>query len=626
MAKYYSSTLQKGSKGDEVKEWQNFLNSQGYGLSVDGDFGDNTYKATTEWQKKNGLGADGIVGKNTWSKAGYTPYSTISTPTAKPTISAAPTAPTFNTTATATPETKPLPDAPTYDTTSWDDTEKGKEASGAYESAKEAVNGYGDFTYEDYVESEAVKGAGDALNAHNANKPGEYQSQWQTQLDGLMNQIMNREKFSYDLNGDALYQQYKDKYIQQGKLAMADTMGQAAAMTGGYGSSYAQSVGQQAYQGQLDNLNDVVPELYAMALDKYNREGQDLYNQYGMVMDRENLDYGRYRDTVSDFLTERDYLQGRYDTERGFDYGKYVDDRNLDYTLHQDGYQKLLDALGIAQGDYYSGADMFHSEQATKNSVEGQKFNDAMSIWGAESDEAWRDYQASEDARQYANSLLQQGYQNEFGAWEANNDNAWKSAQWDEAARQYANEEAWRQKEWDLTNEQWNWQKSQAGSGGSGGSGGGGAIYNSDGTVKEGYTTTNESYFDKNGNFKKATFSRTDKDGNAVWIIDGKEVIRQQGANPYTGSVNPDTKNGTFSNGYQPNNVGGQKLTKSGITDTLNGVTQNVWKTPDGKLWIWDGTQNKYLQYANSTTKTTTGQKRATGGGGGGSRIAHTLN
>ena len=605
MAKYYSSTLQKGSKGNEVKEWQNFLNSQGYGLSVDGDFGDNTYKATIEWQKKNGLGADGIVGENTWSKAGYT---NISTPTSAPTISAAPTAPTFNTTATK---------KPTTDTTSWDDTTKGQAALGNYNSAKDKVNNYGDFTYEDYVMGEDAQGAKDALDAHNASKPGEYQSQWQSQLDALMGQIMNRDKFSYDLNGDALYQQYKDKYIQQGKLAMADTMGQAAAMTGGYGSSYAQSVGQQAYQGQLDNLNDIVPELYQMALNKYNMEGQELYNQYGLVMDRENTDYGRYRDTVSDWMTDRGYLQGVYNDERSFDYGKYIDDRNIDYTLHQDGYQKLLDSLGIAQSDYYNGGDVYRTEQSIKN------------------DEAWKQYQAAEEARQYENSLLQQGYQNEFGEWEANTNNAWQQAQWDEAARQYANEEAWRQKEWDLTNEQWEWQKAQASA--SGGGGGGGAIYNSDGTLKEGYTTTNQSYFDENGNFKKATFSRYDSNGNAVWYIDGKEVIRQPGANPYTGTVNPDTKNGTFSNGYQPNNItikgaDGKPvvkyLTKSGIKDYVNGVEQNVWKTDDGKLWIWDGTINKYKLYDDPAEKTNTTKKGTTGGGGGGggNRLAYTLN
>ena len=61
--KFYGSTIQKGSKGDDVKKWQSFLNTQGYGLSVDGDFGDKTYAATTDYQSKNGLGADGIVDK-----------------------------------------------------------------------------------------------------------------------------------------------------------------------------------------------------------------------------------------------------------------------------------------------------------------------------------------------------------------------------------------------------------------------------------------------------------------------------------------------------------------------------------------------------------------------------------
>ena len=195
---------------------------------------------------------------------------------------------------------------------------------------------YDDFTYDDYKESDTVTQAKKALNAQLAQKPGEYNSQWQAQLDDTINKILNREKFSYDLNGDALYQQYKDKFIKQGKMAMGDAIGQASAMTGGYGNSYAQSVGQQAYQAQLENLNDIVPELYQMAYDKYNQEGQDLYNQYSMLGDRENMDYGRYRDTVSDWLTERDYLTDRYDSERTFDYGKYADDRDFSYEQYSD--------------------------------------------------------------------------------------------------------------------------------------------------------------------------------------------------------------------------------------------------------------------------------------------------
>lgn len=215
---------------------------------------------------------------------------------------------------------------------------------------------YDDFSYNDYQESDTVKQAYDALQTTIANKPGAYQSQWQTQLNDTINKILNREKFSYDLNGDALYQQYKDKYIQQGKMAMADTMGQAAAMTGGYGNSYAQSVGQQAYQASLDNLNDIVPELYQMAYDKYNQEGQDLYNQYSMLGTQEEMDYGRYRDSYSDWLSERDYLANRYDSERDYDYGKYIDGRDFAYNQYGDdrsfAYGKYSDNKNLAYDEY----------------------------------------------------------------------------------------------------------------------------------------------------------------------------------------------------------------------------------------------------------------------------------
>lgn len=134
----------------------------------------------------------------------------------------------------------------------------------------------------------------------NEKKKTGYQSTWQDQLKDTANKIINREKFSYDLNGDALYKQYKDRYIQQGKQAMMDTMGQVQAMTGGYGNSYAQTVGQQTYQGYLQGMNDQVPQLYQIALDKYTREGADMRDNMNMMMQQDNIDYGRYRDQLAD--------------------------------------------------------------------------------------------------------------------------------------------------------------------------------------------------------------------------------------------------------------------------------------------------------------------------------------
>lgn len=126
-----------------------------------------------------------------------------------------------------------------------------------------------------------------------------YQSQWQPQINTMMDQYLNRDKFSYDVNADALYQQLRDQYRLMGQNAMMDTMGQAQAMTGGYGNSYAQSVGQQAYQGYMQQLNDKVPDLYQLALNRYLSEGDQMLDNMSLLMQQDSLDYDRYRDQMA---------------------------------------------------------------------------------------------------------------------------------------------------------------------------------------------------------------------------------------------------------------------------------------------------------------------------------------
>lgn len=187
-----------------------------------------------------------------------------------------------------------------------------------------------------YQQSENVTAAYDKLNAALADMPQRTESTWQTQLNDAINKILNRENFSYDLNGDALYQQYKDNAIVQGNMAMMDTMGQAAAMTGGYGNSYAQGVGQQAYAGQLQNLNDMIPELRQMAYDMYKDDEQRLYDQYNTLANQEEKDYLRYQDELANWRTEIDYLQNSANSERAFDYGAQQDAWNAAYGMSRD--------------------------------------------------------------------------------------------------------------------------------------------------------------------------------------------------------------------------------------------------------------------------------------------------
>lgn len=110
-----------------------------------------------------------------------------------------------------------------------------------------------------------------------------YGGSYDADLNALYGQIANRPKFSYDVDGDALYQQYKDRYTQNARMAMQDTMGQAAALTGGYGSSYGQAVGQQAYDRQMLGLTDKIPELQQNAYNRYLNEGNALKDQFGMM-------------------------------------------------------------------------------------------------------------------------------------------------------------------------------------------------------------------------------------------------------------------------------------------------------------------------------------------------------
>ena len=70
--KFPTKTIRKGSKGTNVKKWQNFLKWMGYSLNADKVFGAKTEEKTKAAQKKfgfTGKEVDGIVGPNTIKKA-----------------------------------------------------------------------------------------------------------------------------------------------------------------------------------------------------------------------------------------------------------------------------------------------------------------------------------------------------------------------------------------------------------------------------------------------------------------------------------------------------------------------------------------------------------------------------
>lgn len=126
-------------------------------------------------------------------------------------------------------------------------------------------------------------------------------------MEQILQKLESREPFSYDPEKDKLYTRYKEQYAKAGSLARADATAQGAALTGGYGNSYAMTLGQEAYDRQMEALEDLIPHLYDQAKSRYDREGDALLDQYEALAEeldkeredslaREKLEYSKQQD------------------------------------------------------------------------------------------------------------------------------------------------------------------------------------------------------------------------------------------------------------------------------------------------------------------------------------------
>lgn len=245
----------------------------------------------------------------------------------------------------------------------------------------------------DYVQSDEVSGLQDAYNQHLQTRPGEYTSRYQDQLDQLLGSLQGRKAFSYDLGQDPLYRQYRNQYIHQGRQAMMDTIGRSSAMTGGYGNSYGQTAGQQTYQNYLQSLNDRIPELYALALEKYRMEGEDLMDRYQTLNQMEQGDYQKHRDQMADWDAQSQRLYQQYIQERDFDYGRYTDEEEYAYDRYRD---EIADQQWQSAFDYQKEQNLLAYEQWLQE-FEYQKQQDQLEYeqWLREFEESQRRYEQS---------------------------------------------------------------------------------------------------------------------------------------------------------------------------------------------------------------------------------------
>lgn len=172
-----------------------------------------------------------------------------------------------------------------------------------------------------------------------------YSNRYDQQINDLLQQYVNREKFSYDYKNDPLYANYRKQYQREGQRATQDALAEAAAASGGIPSSYAASAAAQAQNYYASQIADKIPELEQLAYQKYLDDASLQQSKISALQGQEQLDYAKYIDAL-----------GQYNTDRNFDYGVY-----------SDRYNQLANNLGLAA-----------NQQSTQYSMETAAQGDAL--------------------------------------------------------------------------------------------------------------------------------------------------------------------------------------------------------------------------------------------------------
>jgi hypothetical protein len=370
MATY--NTIKQGSKGSDVKALQTALINAGYDVGssgADGIFGSKTAAAVKSYQKANGLYVDGIVGNKTWgtlnssSNKADTKVETkvADEPTSKYNVGGV--------SDDLMDKSYNNPFKPSDKQTELDDrlNKQGTVLEGLV-SKKELIDSGTMATINSSFSAsssyhEAMRYTNELLAKLSSGR-----TSYTDDVEAMMNKILNRESFEYDVDSDQLFQQALASAMNSGKTAIQDTIGQASALTGGYGSTYATSAGNQAYNAFIEDAYNNLPEYYQMALQAYQMEGEEMYNQLGMFVDADNREYQRTYDAWNANFANAESMYNK-------EYGQWQDSVNNAFqsaNLQLNEYGTRLDA----NAKLY---DVYSNEANTNYQREYQNWADSVS-------------------------------------------------------------------------------------------------------------------------------------------------------------------------------------------------------------------------------------------------------
>ena len=193
-----------------------------------------------------------------------------------------------------------------------------------------------------YATKNAIKNAFDEYRiSAGVQKQRELYDEYMDTFGDRINQLQDEiSDFRYNPESDPAYQAYKDVYTRLGEQAMQDAYGNAAARTGGFGSSAAIAAGQQAYNNYMQQLDAIVPQLEQQ---NYNRKLNELAlygnpsDRFGWLLDINNQDYDRMINSQ-----QMDYER------RSFDQNYRANEQAMDIAANQEQRAQELHEANMA--------------------------------------------------------------------------------------------------------------------------------------------------------------------------------------------------------------------------------------------------------------------------------------
>lgn len=165
---------------------------------------------------------------------------------------------------------------------------------------------------------------------------GEFKGTYTESINKAVADYLGRDKFNFNPDNSATYQQLRDQYLKGGKVAMQDTMANGAMLSGGLNNSASQVAGQQVYQNYVKGAADVIPTLEQQEYVRHQDEGNQMLANIDLMKGMDDDAYQKYLDGINQIYSKLNYLNGRLNTEANMDASR------LDF--EQGKYNALLSA------------------------------------------------------------------------------------------------------------------------------------------------------------------------------------------------------------------------------------------------------------------------------------------